>query len=145
MVNIFLKTRLEYQLTQQELADKLSVSPAVISLIEKEKSFSHSILHKLYEKFNIAPENRVYFDKLGQLLKKEMETMADIFIRTRYENGLTLQKLADKLGVSTSTINLIENGRSSPNSILYKLYKTFNIAPENRVYFDKQDQPFIIE
>jgi transcriptional regulator with XRE-family HTH domain len=141
MANIFLKTRLEYQLTLQELADKLGVVPSAIFLIEKEKSFSHSILHKLYETFNTAPENRIYFDKLGQPLKKEIETMADIFIKIRYENDLTLQELADKLGISTSTISLIEKGRSFPNSILYKLYKTFNIAPENRVYFDKQSQP----
>ena len=59
-------------------------------------------------------ENKIF----GQRIKK-----------LRNDKGLSMQELADKLGVTKSSINMWENSSSIPkNNILISLSKMFNVS-----------------
>ncbi|MDY0254741.1 MAG: helix-turn-helix transcriptional regulator [Tenuifilaceae bacterium] len=83
------------------------------------------------------------------------ETFGEYIHRLRFNNGLTLTKLAAALDIDQSTLSKIENGkRSVPLEILPKLSTVFNIELKHleQEYFSEkiaeiiypQDEPSLI-
>jgi len=58
--------------------------------------------------------------------------------RLRLNSGMTLEVLADKVGLSASYLSRIERGRNSPSlNVLVKLTKVINVSV--RSFFDPED------
>ncbi len=72
-------------------------------------------------------ENRELQQEIGKRIK-----------RLRLNSGMTLEVLADKVGLSASYLSRIERGRNSPSlNVLVKLTKVMNVSV--RSFFDPED------
>ena len=68
-----------------------------------------------------------------------MGDFANVFKQIRIKHGLTQQQMADKLGVSRSTIGMYENGEREPNFETLELIADFFNVDMNYLIGKKSD------
>ncbi len=66
------------------------------------------------------------------------ETFGDIIKSARQNSGLTIESLADKIGISTRYLYRLENDGKKPSfDVLYKLIRTLSVSPDLIFYPEK--------
>jgi transcriptional regulator with XRE-family HTH domain len=118
---LILRAREKRGLSQEQLAEKLGISQAMISLWENGKSEpSDETLQKMSAILGIDFEKNVEITPLGEWVSK-----------TRTEKGLSRTQLAEKTGISYLTIYFIETGKtqSPQQTTLQALEKALGNIP----------------
>ena len=121
------KVRDELKLTQNEFATKLGISRSNLSDMEngRNKAENINILKKLSE---ISNKSIDYFIK-------DINSFENRLKNYRKNLGLKKRELADKLEISESYYNMIENGKRNPSkSFIIKLVNYSNKPEEYWVY-----------
>ena len=121
------KVRNELKLTQKEFATKLGISRSNLSDMEngRNKAENINILKKLSE---ISNKSIDYFIK-------DINSFENRLKNYRKNLGLKKRELADKLEISESYYNMIENGKRNPSkSFIIKLVNYSNKPEEYWVY-----------
>jgi transcriptional regulator with XRE-family HTH domain len=73
---------------------------------------------------------------------KQMETLGDRMKKARLDQGLTLEVVAEAIGISVSALSQIENGQTkSPKPQHFVKWCAFFGANQNRMLFDDPDPP----
>ena len=74
------------------------------------------------------------------------ETFGDIIKSARQNSGLTIESLADKIGISTRYLYRLENDGKKPSyDVLYKIIRTLSISPDQIFYPEKATNESEIE
>ena len=148
------KVRIHSGLTQQELADKLGVSKAIVSAYEQNKTMPNFVrlveLARMFgvstdyllsygdehldDKFNISPVKPAADpgdnEKAVRLGGRLMGIGAQIK-ELREERGLSRQKLADDLSLSVTSIRKYENDLAAPSyGTLLDMARYFDVTTE---------------
>ena len=148
------KVRICSGMTQQELADKLGVTKAIISAYEKNKTMPSFIrLVELAELFDVSTDYLLSFgdehldekydvspvmtvsasgnnDKTARLSKRFMG-IGNQIRELREERGLSRQKLADALSLSVTSIQKYENDIAAPSyGTLLDMARYFDVSTE---------------
>lgn len=117
--------RQKRNMTLQELAQKAHISVSYLSEIELgKKQPSLETLDKLSQALNISPEGLISTSSTqGDLGSK--------ILFLRQEKKLSLSELAEKVGISSSYLCQIENGKVMPAlSTLKNIAKALDVKPE---------------
>ncbi|MDR1323573.1 MAG: helix-turn-helix domain-containing protein [Candidatus Margulisbacteria bacterium] len=131
----FKQIRAREHWSQQKMADKTGISQPAIAQIEKYNT--HPNIHtlaKFYKALDVAPEERIYFNKFVAQLNQD-KTLSNLLRAIRIKENLTQKDVAALLDVSETTICHIENSKVVVSkNILLKIYKVFNVAPEDQIF-----------
>ena len=69
------------------------------------------------------------FDRNSEKAKKNLKTFGSRIQELRKKNNLTQSELAEKIGLSTNFIGMVERGeRNTSVDKIFKLAKAFNIS-----------------
>lgn len=69
------------------------------------------------------------FDRNSEEVKKNLKTFGSRIQELRRKNNLTQSELAEKIGLSTNFIGMVERGeRNTSVDKIFKLAKAFNIS-----------------
>lgn len=69
------------------------------------------------------------YDRNSEETKKNLKTFGSRIQELRKKNNLTQSELAEKIGLSTNFIGMVERGeRNTSVDKIFKLAKTFNIS-----------------
>lgn len=70
-----------------------------------------------------------YYDRNSEETKKNLKTFGSRIQELRKKNNLTQSELAEKIGLSTNFIGMVERGeRNTSVDKIFKLAKAFNIS-----------------
>ena len=154
------KVRIYNGMTQQELADKLGVSKAVISSYEQNKSMpSFATLIEIAGLFSVTTDYLLSFgdehldekydlsrvtvkdnigenDKISRLSGRLMGIGRQI-TQLREEKGITKQELANDLSLSITSIRKYENDLAAPSyGTLLEMARYFDVTTERLLGID---------
>ncbi|NLZ53719.1 MAG: transcriptional regulator [Thermoanaerobacteraceae bacterium] len=120
--------RQKRNMTLQELAHKANLSVSYLSEIELgKKQPSLETIDKLSQALNISREGLISTSNTAAGLGAKI-----LFLRQ--EKKLSLSELADKVGISSSYLCQIENGKVIPAlSTLKNIAKALNVMPESLI------------
>jgi len=118
--------RQKRNMTLQELAQKANLSVSYLSEIELgKKQPSLETINKLSQALNISREGLISANTTAAGLGAKI-----LFLRQ--EKNLSLSELAEKVGISSSYLCQIENGKVMPAlSTLKNIAKTLDVKPES--------------
>ena len=120
-------------LTQKLLAQKLNVRNTTISNWETgANSIDISNLHKICKIFNITMND----------LCSERNSFFKTLTFLRQQANLTQEELANKLGISKSTISMYENGKREPNFTTLQLIADFFNVDMNFLLSSKNNNKY---
>ena len=74
------------------------------------------------------------------------ETLGNVIKRARQKSDMTMEELADRVGITTRYLYRIENEGKKPSyDILYKLIRELSISPDLIFYPERSDKDSEVE
>ena len=74
------------------------------------------------------------------------ETLGNVIKRARQKSDMTMEELADRVGITTRYLYRIENEGKKPSyDVLYKLIRELSISPDSIFYPERSDKDSEIE
>ena len=97
-----------------------------------------------------AIKNKIYFDKIiigGEpKVHNPPETLGDIIKSARQQTDITIEELAEKVGITERYLYRIENEGKKPSyDVLFKLIRELSISPDLIFYPEKPSKDSEIE
>ena len=74
-------------------------------------------------------------------MQNEFDTLSDVIKAARVKNGVSIEELADKIGVTERHLYRIENENKKPSyEVLFKLIRELSISPDLIFYPDESNE-----
>lgn len=74
-------------------------------------------------------------------MQNEFDTLSDVIKAARVKNGVSIEELADKIGVTERHLYRIENENKKPSyEVLFKLIRELSISPDLIFYSDESNE-----
>ena len=138
--------RQEYNLSQQELADKIGVSKSSINMYERgEREPGIETVKRIADFFDVDVD---YLFGVSDIKKRRgfkfgariYQNIAHNIQHHREEANLTQKQFADLLGVDESAVVDLENGKNPlEKEMLYKICDALLLIPRNIVPIDDEE------
>lgn len=74
-------------------------------------------------------------------MQNEFDTLSDVIKAARVKNGVSIEELAEKIGVTERHLYRIENENNKPSyEVLFKLIRELSISPDLIFYPDEANE-----
>lgn len=124
---IIKQRRMELGLTQAELARLCGVARSTISRFESENCRMSGCLAMNFNKYLNIPIENLWIRRGSYVQERTDElTFTEVLVRAREASGFSIEEAAEKLGVSSETLVLWEEGVDSPTlDIIQSMAKVY--------------------
>ena len=137
--------RQEYNLSQQELADKIGISKSSINMYERgEREPGIETVKRIADFFNVDVD---YLFGVSDIKKRREfkvirtnKSIAHNIRHHREQADLSQKELADLLGVTEAEVADLESGKSTlKKDLLYKICDVLHLIPSNIIPRDDEE------
>ena len=141
------KARIEQNLTQEQLGERIGVKRAQISRLERGYSKSRSNKKRIFQKqvimaqMNLTPLDDVldkHFGKVGTPKRDAFESdvdgalhayrLGEAIKKARIEQNLTQEQLGERIGVKRAQISRLERGYSITIPTMRRVFKALGVV-----------------